>query len=479
MPVAQLFISLLLIALILLISAVIRSHVRWMRTIYLPSSVIGGIIALLLGPAVLGAIAGGPFEGGGLFPAFIMESWVEIPGLLITVVFAALFLGKPIPGIREIWLRAGPQVVVGQTMAWGQYVVGLTLALLVLSPLFGVNPMAGALIEIGFEGGHGTAAGMAGTFEELGFEEGADLALGMATVGIISGVLLGTVLINFAARRGILATLREEEKSGLETATQDEPSQAEMQEFQKDLQHESGTTDPLSMHLGLVGVAIVIGWLILKGLQWFESVTWGSGGGIEIMAHVPLFPVAMLGGVLVQLVIMRFGWEQHVSARTMSRISGTALDYTIVAALATLSLTTLGEYFLPFLLLALTGIAWVLFVLLFIAPRVIPENWFERGIGDTGQSMGVTVTGILLMRMADPKNESGALESFGYKQLLFEPIVGGGLFTAASLPLIAQFGPVAVLLLTSVVTVAWIAFGLLYFGRLIPDRGRDRLNPKR
>ncbi|MCA1808607.1 MAG: sodium:glutamate symporter, partial [Lentisphaerae bacterium] len=90
---------------------------------------------------------------------------------------------------------------------------------------------------------------------------------------------------------------------------------------------------------------------------------------------------------------------------------------------------------------------------------------FERGIGDFGQSTGVTVTGLLLMRMADPLNKTGALESFGYKQLLFEPIVGGGLFTAAAMPLIAQFGPVFVLTLTGGITLFWIVFGWLVFGR--------------
>ncbi len=113
-------------------------------------------------------------------------------------------------------------------------------------------------------------------------------------------------------------------------------------------------------------------------------------------------------------------------------------------------------------------------MLIVIAPRVIPENWFERGIGDFGQSMGVTVTGLLLMRMADPKNRSGAFESFGYKQLMFEPVVGGGLFTAASLPLIAQFGAPTVLGFTLILTVAWLIFGLLYFGRMVPERGRGR-----
>ncbi|PMR76950.1 sodium/glutamate symporter [Billgrantia endophytica] len=475
MTVGELFIALVLIGLVLLMSNTLRVWMPWMRRLFLPSSVIGGLLLLLLGPEVLGALVGSPFvEGGGLFPAYVQESWAALPGLLINVVFAALFIGKPIPGLRTIWLRAGPQVVVGQTMAWGQYVVGLSLALLVLVPLFGMNPMVGALIEIGFEGGHGTAAGMADTFTELGFEEGADLALGLATIGIVSGVLIGTLMINIAARRGVVIPSRETDDPDALMATDQRPSAEEYSEFKKDLELEAGATDPLSLHIGLVGIAIVIGWLILNGLQWVEQMTWARDGGLEIMAHVPLFPIAMIGGVIVQLWVTRYSLERHVSNRTMSRIAGTSLDFTIVAALATLSLTTLGEYLIPFLLLAVAGIGWSLFVLIVIAPRVIPENWFERGIGDFGQSTGVTVTGLLLMRMADPQNRSGAMESFGYKQLMFEPIVGGGLFTAAALPLIVQFGAVAILVLTSTLTLAWLAFGLLYFGRMIPGRGRGR-----
>ncbi|TVP50033.1 MAG: sodium:glutamate symporter [Halomonas sp.] len=485
MTVGELFIALVTIALVLLASNALRLWLPWLRRLFLPSSVIGGLLLLLLGPDVIGRALPPIFEDSpGLFPAYVQESWSALPALLINVVFAALFIGKTIPGLRTIWLRAGPQVVVGQTMAWGQYVVGLTLALLVLVPIFNMNPMVGALIEIGFEGGHGTAAGMADTFSELGFEEGADLALGLATIGIVSGVLIGTVVINIAARRGVVK-LDDEIDRGLDGEKSDpdnlmrddeRPSTEEFSEFKKDLVQEAGTTDPLSLHIGLVGIAIVIGWLLLSGLQWIEQVTWARNDGLEILAHVPLFPIAMIGGVILQLIVMRFRLERHVSARTMSRIAGTALDFTIVAALATLSLTTLGDYFVPFLLLALAGIGWSLFVLIVIAPRVIPENWFERGIGDFGQSMGVTVTGLLLMRMADPKNKSGALESFGYKQLMFEPVVGGGLFTAAALPLIAQFGALSVLIFTGLLTVGWLTFGLLYFGRMVPERGNGRWN---
>ncbi|WP_172117679.1 sodium/glutamate symporter [Halomonas hibernica] len=475
MTVGELFIALVIISLALVASNALRLRIGWLRRLFLPSSVIAGLVLLLMGPDVIGRLLPTFFEESpGLFPAYVQESWSALPGLLINVVFAALFIGKTIPGIRTIWLRAGPQVVVGQTMAWGQYVVGLTLALLILVPLFNMNPMAGALIEIGFEGGHGTAAGMADTFADLGFEEGADLALGLATVGIVSGVLIGTLMINIAARRNIITPSNENDEPDDMIREDSRPSTEEFSEFKKDLMHEAGTTDPLSLHIGLVGIAILIGWLLLSGLQWIEQVTWASNGGLEILAHVPLFPIAMIGGVIVQLVITRFGLEHHVSTRTMARIAGTALDFTIVAALATLSLTTLGEYFLPFLLLAVAGIAWGLFVLIVIAPRVIPEGWFERGIGDFGQSMGVTVTGLLLMRMADPSNKSGALESFGYKQLMFEPVVGGGLFTAAALPLIGEFGALAILGFSAILTVGWLVFGLLYFGRMVPDRGRGR-----
>ena len=57
--------------------------------------------------------------------------------------------------------------------------VGIALTALVLVPVFSISPLSGALIEISFEGGPGTAAGLEPLFEELGFSEGADLAIGL------------------------------------------------------------------------------------------------------------------------------------------------------------------------------------------------------------------------------------------------------------------------------------------------------------
>jgi glutamate:Na+ symporter, ESS family len=464
--IADVFFALLLIGLLLLVGRLLRERIRFFRTIFLPSSIIAGALALLLGPQLgLGPLIAGALgleDTAGIFPTASLGVWRSLPGIFINVVFAALFLGHVIPHPGEIWRKAGPQVAFGQILAWGQYTFGILLAIFVLAPFFDLPPFLGALIEISFEGGHGTAAGMAATFAEFGFADGADLAMGLATIGVVSGVLLGTILINWGVHTGRIElpdgseSLRELEDSAFESAAEsmDVPSG-----------RGEATTDPLSIQLGFVGLAIAIGWLILQGLVALERVTWGGAEGLELMTHIPLFPLAMIGGVLLQLTLNRLGHGKAVDKQLMSRISGASLDFIIVAALATLSLTTLGEYLTPFLLLAFVGIAWNVGAFWFIAPRIIPQYSFQRGIGDFGQSMGVTVTGLLLIRMADPQNKTGALESFGYKQLLTEPFVGGGLFTAASIPLIVAFGAGSILALVTALLGIWLGVGFLLFRR--------------
>ena len=467
--VVDVFTALLVIGLFLVAAKALRSRIALFRRLFLPASVIGGVMALLIGPEVLGrgteAVDGPEVLAGGLLPDAVLEVWSELPVLLISVVFAALFIGKRIPGVRQIWEVAGPQVALGQSIAWGQYVIGLLLALLVLGPVFGLPPVAGALIEIGFEGGHGTAAGLSSTFEEFDFAEGTDLALGLATIGLIAGVLIGTVIINWGVRTGRIGL--DEHGDPVDAAragTDDDLDDLDDREGTGDQQAATTSTDPLSIHLGYVAIAISVGWLLLEALAALERATWGGPDGLELLVHLPLFPMAMLGGVLLQLVLDRTDRAALVDRRLINRISGAALDLIIVAALGTLSLEAIGGNLGPFLVLAVAGITWNLGAFLLLAPRIVPEYAYERGLGDFGQSMGMTVTGLLLMRIADPPNRSGGLEAFGYKQLLFEPVVGGGLFTAASVPLIAQVGAVPVLLGTSVLLVFWVVLGLVRFG---------------
>ena len=91
-----------------------------------------------------------------------------LPGFLINIVFAGLFLGAAATPLKKIWGLAAPQFCFGQINAWGQYVIGLGLVFVFLAPVFGVPDVFGNLLEIGFQGGHGTVGGMAHTFDKLG-----------------------------------------------------------------------------------------------------------------------------------------------------------------------------------------------------------------------------------------------------------------------------------------------------------------------
>ncbi|MBM7539858.1 sodium/glutamate symporter [Amphibacillus cookii] len=459
--------SFVLIGVFLIIAKVVRLHTKWLRDLFLPSSIIAGFIALIVGPEVLGRVTSQFFNETsffyhGLIPEFVLEVWGTLPSLFINVVFAALFLGKAVPNLKKIWLIAGPQVVMGQTVSWGQYVVGLLLTLLILTPFFGMSSLAGALIEISFVGGHGTAAGLSSTFQELGFAEGADLALGLATIGILSGVVIGIILINWGYRSGRAkyvggkAKLSEKERAQI--------GESYGYEIEKETK-EVTSIEPLAFHLSLIAIAIALGYLLQQLLIGLEAVTWGAWTDVYLFPYVPLFPLAMIGGMVVQLVFDRLNIETYIDQNLISRISGFALDVLLVSALATLSLAVIGDNIVPFLLLSIIAIAWNVFAFLVLAPRMIPEYWFERGVGDLGQAMGMTATGLLLMKIADPDHETPALEGFGYKQILFEPFVGGGLVTAASLPLIYQFGPVMFLVISLIITVFFLLFGLFYFGR--------------
>ena len=457
--------ALVLLGMLVLLGKTMRMRWKWTQKLFLPASILAGFLALILGPEVLGVIVSkfgnDSLADGGLFGETTMEVWKTLPGLLISVVFATLFLGQKLPKPKQVIDLAGPQLSVGVAFASGQYMIGLALTALILSPLFGIPQAAGALIEIGFEGGHGTAAGMKSVFEDINWNEGYDLAVAVATVGLLGGIIIGVAVINWAIRTG---------RTEVITEVKDRSIDEQRGLFRRDEQYMAAkmttrpsSVEPLSLHVAFVAVAILVGVVMLKAIQWVEQVLWIDK--IELLSYVPLFPMAMLGGIVVQVGLKILGYELLIDQNMMLRIQGLALDLLIVSALATISLKAIANNFVPFLVLCVGGILLNIFILLWFVPRSIPEYWLERGVGDFGQSMGVTATGLILMRIVDPEAESPAFEAFGYKQLVFEPFFGGGIITALSIPLIMAFGPFPLLIGMTLLFFAALGTGLFYWGR--------------
>lgn len=365
--------SLLLLGLFLVIGKWILIGTPVFQKLFLPSSLVAGLLALIMGPEILGS-----FSGVELLSPEIITVWETLPGLMINLVFAALFIGKKIPNIKKVWELSGPQVILGYIISFGQYVVGLTLSLLILAPFFGMNPLAGALIEIGFVGGHGTAAGLRDTFVEVGFPEGADLAIGLATVGVLSGVLIGIALINWGVRKNKLVDHYAMEQP--DKLIEEGANELENRELPDNSTNHNDSIEPLSLHLGYICIGILIGSVLLNVMIWIESITWGPLTNVYLFPYVPLFPLAMIGGIMVELVLQKFDRHNTVDRMLINRIQGMALDILIASALATLSLSVIEDNFVPFLILSLGGICWTVFAFIFFAPKILPNYWFEPWI---------------------------------------------------------------------------------------------------
>ncbi|MBM3295669.1 MAG: sodium:glutamate symporter [Candidatus Aminicenantes bacterium] len=425
----RLMVDLCWLSLLLLAGKYIRTRVRLFQNLFLPASVIAGFLGLLLGPSIIGSRL---FT---VIPPETMNAWALYPGRLINVVFACLFLGFSVPSLKHIWWEGGPQLCYGWLVGMGQYIVGVGLSLVLLAPLFGVPPFFGCLLEIGFSGGHGTAAGMAEAFEQLGFKAGSDLGLMSATIGIISAVVFGMAMINLAARRGMTKMIKSpkhlsgEESRGLLPA--DKRSLGSTQTISPN------SLEPFAFHAAFVGVAVLIGWYLLKGIKALSA-----NMKPDLFESFPVFPLAMLGGLFIQIFADKTGLARYFDRRTFDRILGLSLDFLVVSAIASIRLDVFLAYFWPFLILIVAGLVWVVFATWFIAPRMLPDAWFERAITEYGMQTGVTALGLMLLRVADPHFSTPAAKSFGFKQILYEPMLGGGFITAAAPILIFNYGAI-------------------------------------
>ena len=397
---------------------VLRVKVKIFQKIFLPSSIIGGFIGLICGPFIIDII-----------PEFIMTTWQQIPGILINLVFATLFLGVLIPGIRQLWSQGGSQLCYGMIIGSGQYFIGLLITVLLLTPLFNVPHAFGTILEIGFAGGHGTAAGMEEVFNKIGFPAGSALAYMSATVGIIVAVVGGILYINIAIRKGYCQNIDarkgipEYKKSGLIKNDEDRYTISTATVATESI-------EPFAFHFAVTAIAVLVGWVMLLGVRKIHPVLEGF----------PLFPLAMIGGMIVQIISKPLRIDRYYDKKSFDRILGISLDLLVVAAISSLKLDLFLANLWPFLILMAAGIAWVFFCLIYLAPRMLPTNWFERGITEYGMQTGVTAIGLLLLRLVDPEYKTDTAQSFGFKQMLYEPFFGGGFITATAPFIIISMG---------------------------------------
>jgi len=448
--------SLVVLSLVFAGAALVRRWTAPLRRLFIPTAVIGGFLVLGLGPEGLGRLVG----GAGLFPEDVFAVWRQLPALLVTVMSASLLLGEHLPPFRKLWDISGPHVTMISIMSFGQFAVGGILVWFLLRPLFDIEHESAALLEMSFNGGHGTLAGLAPVLEQYGIGDLVSVGLGLATIGMVSGIVLGTALVNHAIRSPSITVVRQD------------PPPAPGEDFDID-HHLPGPDDrPMDEWKGMpqvtaaavfLGVTIALAMALLALFREAFHLM-----GSDVCDRFPLFPFTFPAAVIVQLCARRWNFEWAVNRRAVEGLGGIAIDGLVICAVGTLSLGAIGANIGPLVLMAVAAICWSVFVTMVIGRRIFHEHWFEHSVTEFGESQGMLASGFVMLDMVDPARQTDVVRGYSYRQIITRPLLGGGVVTALAVPLIAGIGLPAFTVAAAAITMAFVVTGMRRVSRARP-----------
>lgn len=198
--------SLGLLGVFLLIGVALRAKIPAFQKTFMPASVIGGFILLLLGPSCFNIVK---------IPVDWMSVYSLIPGILIIPVVASVPLGLRFGDSKGdgkgFMKNILPLSFIMVGIGIFQFAIGYATNL--LFKVFGAEfyPTFGWEMGLGFTGGHGTAGILGKMLSDANlpyWEVAQGVAVTTATFGIVGGIIIGIILINWAARKGHTALLK-------------------------------------------------------------------------------------------------------------------------------------------------------------------------------------------------------------------------------------------------------------------------------
>lgn len=463
MTIAFLFVSILL-----LVGFGLRRLIPLFDWLYIPASVLAGFAGLSVIQACYRFSTLSIHE----WASSLSETLSDWPGWLIAVVFAGMLLERKQTTAKESFQRVARQGIMVWIIVLGETAVGLLATWFFILPFFDVPNSIGMLIETGFAGGHGTAAAMGEVFADpnIGLVGGKDLGMLMATCGLVYGIVTGIFWINLGVRRGWVAS--SEKNKAVEPDHEGDPIG-----FAK---VDNATMDPLLLQVVWLAMAFGFGMVAQQvvlflaasadGLLVADEVAQGADQqlakrlSISNVVDFPLFIYTLFGGLFVRRILSAVGMEDRIDNRTISRLTSSAMDILVVAAIASLNLSAVAALAVPFSILFACGAVWTTICLLLISRWLLPkEHWFQLGLINYGMSTGTTATGFVLLRMVDPELKSGAAEDYALAAPLSAPFVGGGMITIALPLLLLERVPIA----APALVIAGVVVALVIGGRFL------------
>ena len=424
----QLLQAFIMLSVFLLIGTFLRALVPAFQKTFLPAAVIGGFLALFVGPRV--------WPGGGLLGALVPEellanwltTWGALPGVLIVPVVASVPLGLKMgvkkakgeggstPSARKTSMNVVMMLAIGLGMYFLQIVVGA-----VTNGLFATShdlyATFGYELAMGFTGGHGTA-GVVGNFlygRDLPFAQLAQgVTVATATFGIVGGMVLGILYINIMARKGQTKVIKKPADMPKDLAAGIVRNPADQKSAGKETTVNS-SIESMTFHLAII--------LLVCGIA-YVSMGWVQRSPLEFMHGIPVWTYAILGMFLVNYLINIAGLHSLIDGKTKSRATGVLTDYAIIAAIASMPVRTVIEYLVPIMVMVVVGFTLTYFVVMVLCKKIFGDDYHvERAVGIWGAGTGVFITGVMLMKICDPEFESPALADYSLSFAIHSTVV--------------------------------------------------------
>ncbi|WP_051357621.1 sodium/glutamate symporter [Leisingera caerulea] len=444
-----------LLGLFLLIGTFLRAKIGWLQKLFIPASVVGGAVGLLIGPQIWGDLT--PVQ----YPADWIKMYSLLPGILIIPVVASVPLGIQLSRkgssagtarnvFNMFFLMAG---LFGLQLAVGG-AVGAFFA--TSMPDLGIYATFGLEMPLGFSGGHGTAGVIGNMLNGMGleyWEVAQGVAVTFATIGLLGGIIAGIVIINWLNKRKLLDGAADPQNLPKSWLTGLEPN-PEKQRVAGRESTVSTSIDVLGFNLALIlagsGLAILL-------RSFVRSLD------LPLIGVVPVWAYAIIVMWLVWLAMTRLGVAWLVDPGTKSKIASSLTDFAIVAALVSMPVQGVLTFAAPILIAAGIGFIGTVAMSVLLPRKLFNSAPFERAMLVFGTASGVFLTGLLLLKICDPDLKSPAMRdgSLAYSMntvlgfVLIPFIVGAGV----------QSGPIAIAGVGAVVLVGAIV-GMFIVSRM-------------
>ena len=267
----------------------------------------------------------------------------------------------------------------------------------------------------------------------------------LATLGLIVAMVGGMVLVNWAVRKGYATNLERGEAGEIKTSSG--PIPVEKQKSLGSATVASDSLNGLMLQLAFVLVSIWIGRQIVAYLKPY----------VPIAKSFPSFFYGMLGAFIIWNLMGALKIQGYVDKKSVSTISGLALEICICSATATLNVKLLASYMAPILIHMVVIVVMMAFICMVVVKRWLRKDWLETGLLFFGQGTGSAPSGMALGRCVDPElRNTQAWEGFGVASALMGVV---GSFLVAFMPVLTVQSVWFPIGIGAAVSVALIFFG--------------------